>query len=350
MNDKKKSKPNDFDSLVRNGIDFLENAIAQLDADPKHSVINFYTAVELFLKAPLVKEHWTLVVSGDADRQSYEAGDFVSVSFDEACKRLSSLLKKPIGNGAKKAFDVVRQHRNRMVHFFHTGVDGNQKDQIKLEQAQAWFELNRFVTDVWREEFSAFSSEFRRMEHGLIENNHYAKAKYGHLKPKIEGMKKGGAIFKTCPRCQTEAYKITSPTSGLTSHNCLVCFNANTTLEIACPECKCKQQVQPYDGFSCNQCDYTAPSDSMFDLIDQSSTRYTKDDMDANTPANCDECQGYHSVCEYEGGYLCASCFAFFNSLGSCGWCNEPRTSDDENSYVTGCEFCDGYAGHHADD
>lgn len=345
----KKEKSDDFDSLVRNGIDFLEKAIAQLDGDPKHSVINFYTAVEIFLKAPLIREHWTLVVSGDADRQSYEAGDFVSVSFDEACKRLSRTLKKPVSKGAKKAFDTVRQHRNRMVHFFHSGIDGSQKDQIKLEQAQAWFELNRLVTDAWRQEFDGFASEFRRMENGLIATNHYAQAKFEHLKSKIEGMTKAGATFQACPRCKTEACKVTS-TPGPTSHSCLVCFYSDTILEIACPECQFAQGVRPYDGFTCEQCGHTVPEDEMFDLLDQSTTRNTKYDMDANTPANCDECQSYHSVCEYGDGYLCVSCFEFFESLSVCGWCTDPRTSHDEDSYMTGCEFCDGYAGHHADD
>ena len=59
----------DFENLVRNGIDFLEKAMLQLENDPKHSVINFYTAVEIFLKAPLVHDHWTLVVL-DRDKSS----------------------------------------------------------------------------------------------------------------------------------------------------------------------------------------------------------------------------------------------------------------------------------------
>lgn len=44
----KKEAASDFENLVRNGIDFLTKAISQLESDPKHSVINFYTAVEIF--------------------------------------------------------------------------------------------------------------------------------------------------------------------------------------------------------------------------------------------------------------------------------------------------------------
>ncbi|MBC8641574.1 hypothetical protein IAG25_32645 [Caballeronia sp. EK] len=348
-----KTPASDFENLVRNGIDFLEKAMSQLDSDPKHSVINFYTAVEIFLKAPLVYEHWTLVVlDRDMNRQQYEAGDFLSVSFEVACARLGATLCNPLKSGAKDAFDRVRKHRNRMVHFYHGGIDGKQRDEIKLEQAQAWFELNRFVTDTWRDQFKPFAHEFRRMEHSLIANNHYAQAKYEHLKPKIEGLQRGGRTFEICPLCGTQAYQVEEEAPRLTYCHCLVCFHNEKRLQVTCPECGDEDQyAEPDEGFSCTKCDCEISGQhSLFDLLDQNQSRGTKDDIDSDTPANCDECQSYHSVCEFEGGYLCTNCFAYFEALGRCGWCNEYMTGDDEDTYVTGCEHCEGYAQHHADD
>ncbi|MDO3552068.1 hypothetical protein [Ralstonia pseudosolanacearum] len=347
------AQTSDFENLVQNGIDFLEKAMSQLDSDPKHSVINFYTAVEIFLKAPLVHDHWTLVVlDRDMNRQKYEAGDFLSVSFEDACARLGAALSKPLKSSAKEAFDRVRKHRNRMVHFYHSGIDGKQRDEIKLEQAQAWFELNRFVTETWREQFKPFASEFRRMERNLIANNHYAQAKYEDLRPKIEGMKKGGKTFEACPACGTNAYLVEEEAPRLYSRHCIVCFHSEKRIQIDCPECGDPDQYAvPYDGFTCDKCGCQVSGESeIFDLLDQNTVRGTKDDLDSDTPANCDECQGYHTVCEYEGGYLCTNCFTFFDSVGKCQWCNDPMTGDTEDTYVTGCEHCDGYAGHHADD
>ena len=350
---KAKIPTSDFENLVRNGIDFLEKAMSQLDSDPKHSVINFYTAVEIFLKAPLVLDHWTLVIAGrEPDRQKYDSGDFVSVSFEEACSLLSKTLKKPLQRSSRDAFDKVRQHRNRIVHFYHTGLNGKQRNEIKLEQATAWFELNRFVADTWREEFQPFASEFQRMERTLIANNHYAKAKYESLKPKIEGLKKGGKTFENCPRCGTGACQVEEEAPLLIYRHCMVCFHGGKQLQIDCPECGDSDQfIMPYDGFTCEKCDCEIKGESeIFDLLDQNTVRGTKDDFDSNTPANCDECQSYHSVCEYEGGYLCTNCFSYFDSIGQCQWCNDPMTGDTEDTYVTGCEPCEGYAGHHADD
>lgn len=349
---KKKETPSDFENLVRNGIEFLEKAITQLDSDPKHSVINFYTAVEIFLKAPLVHEHWSLVVvDRDPNRQKYEAGDFISVSFDDACARLSLSLKKPLPKSAKEAFDKVRRHRNRLVHFYHSGITGKQRDEIKLEQAQAWFELNRFVTDIWGDEFELFIQEFKRMERSLIANNHYAQAKFESLKLKIEGMKESGAVFQDCPHCRTSGCQVDEVIEKLTSFRCIVCFHNDSQLQVTCPCCRSADQyLNRYDSFSCKECDHLVSGDELFTLLGQSKTGSTKDDLDSNTPANCDECQSYHSVCEYSNGYLCTSCLTYFDSISQCEWCNEPMTGSADDTYAMGCEYCEGYAGHHAND
>ena len=52
-----------FNRLVENAFDFLFKAISEIEGQPKYSVIHFYAAVELFVKARLMKEHWSLVIS-----------------------------------------------------------------------------------------------------------------------------------------------------------------------------------------------------------------------------------------------------------------------------------------------
>jgi hypothetical protein len=74
-----------FDSLVQNAIEFLKRSLKELEKGPKYSVIDFCTALELFLKARLFKEHWALVVAKieDAKIQSFKSGDFQSVTVDK---------------------------------------------------------------------------------------------------------------------------------------------------------------------------------------------------------------------------------------------------------------------------
>jgi hypothetical protein len=53
-----------FDSLVRNALAFLERSVDELKDAPNYAVIDFCTAIELFLKARLLLEHWALVYGG----------------------------------------------------------------------------------------------------------------------------------------------------------------------------------------------------------------------------------------------------------------------------------------------
>ena len=81
-----------FDSLARNAFDFLERGIGEFDKAPKYSVIHFCAAVEMLLKARLMKEHWSLIVSKpeQANLAKFMAGDFASVTMDEARARIES--------------------------------------------------------------------------------------------------------------------------------------------------------------------------------------------------------------------------------------------------------------------
>jgi len=74
-----------FDSLTRNAFDFLERGISEFDKSPKYSVIHFCAAVEMLLKARLMKEHWSLIVSkpDQANLARFMAGDFISVTRNE---------------------------------------------------------------------------------------------------------------------------------------------------------------------------------------------------------------------------------------------------------------------------
>lgn len=82
-------RENLFDSLVRNAIDFLNRAIDELQENPKYSVVHFFAAIEIFLKARLLLEHWSLVHEepGRANLTSFFQGDFRSVSLQEAIRR-----------------------------------------------------------------------------------------------------------------------------------------------------------------------------------------------------------------------------------------------------------------------
>ena len=107
-----------FDSLVASAIDFLNRSITDLRKRPKYSVINFCIGLEIFLKARLIKEHWAMVVMKPeaATIEQFKAGDFNSVSMEEAIRRLRNVAGERIGREEEFSFEQVRKHRNRLVH------------------------------------------------------------------------------------------------------------------------------------------------------------------------------------------------------------------------------------------
>lgn len=48
--------------LIKNAFDFLNRSIDVLEDHPKYSIIFFATSLELFIKAKLAEEHWTLII------------------------------------------------------------------------------------------------------------------------------------------------------------------------------------------------------------------------------------------------------------------------------------------------
>jgi hypothetical protein len=95
-----------FKSLVENGFDFLKKSVADIKKSPKYSVINFCSAVEIFLKARLIREHWSLILAKPefADVIKFKGGDFVSVSMEEAIRRLNNICSEKLSHEAEDAF------------------------------------------------------------------------------------------------------------------------------------------------------------------------------------------------------------------------------------------------------
>ena len=72
---------NDFSLVVENAFDFFKKSLEEFDKEPKYSVIHFHAAVELIMKARLLWEHWTLIITRPetANLKSFRSGDFQSV-------------------------------------------------------------------------------------------------------------------------------------------------------------------------------------------------------------------------------------------------------------------------------
>jgi hypothetical protein len=330
------------DNLIANATDFLKSATADLKVRPKHSVIAFYTAVELILKARLMAEHWTLTVSKNADRTNFAKGDFVSVGFDDACARLKNVIGSPLPDDAKTIFDSLRKHRNKMVHFYHEGeADQVSLETIALEQLRGWQALVYLMEIQWQAVFSNMAFDITAIDEGFAEHRLYAKAKFESLADTFAAIRAAGGTLVTCPSCSFEASRRDEYAEGVFWSRCIVCKSYRQWMVTPCPACEHELTNEGDDGAKCNICDTHFSVEELVDKLNEEII--TKDNyFEAQTPANCSSCEGYHTVIQWREGFVCLACIEFVDELEVCGWCNEANTGDMELSALHGCSVCDG--------
>lgn len=336
-------------ALINNGLDFLDQAREELKkSKPKFSVVNFWTAVEILLKVPLAHEHWSLICSKKSPpkKQAYQDGDFQSISYDETRNLLRDVLNKPLSDEDHKAFDKVRKHRNRLVHFYHPHFTETEVQQILDEQAEAWFRLYQLIRKDWQSfTGGALLHKLLIDESRLLRTSlYYSKAKYKSLTETLAQRKKEGKTIVQCPICSQKAF-VRSTFNEESEHplyesNCLVCGFADSYVEVVCPNCEVKQRVEP-DGeldFTCTECQYTLPKT---ELLDESNSSPEEVLINGGI-ASCSDCDGYETICDFGGGYLCVSCLTLHDTVGSCEYCGTTSTSIPDMSALLGCSFCSG--------
>ncbi|BAS68204.1 hypothetical protein [Bathymodiolus septemdierum thioautotrophic gill symbiont] len=346
-----------LERLVKNGLDFLEKAISELTEQPKYSVIHFHAAVELFLKARLMAEHWTLVISHrqEPDWNKFVSGNFQSVSLDGASDRLTKIVR----SGLTKELSVFREitkHRNKMVHFFHEAHSEEENEEqlrdIVKQQLTAWYFLHKLITERWREVFEPWKTGVANIDKELRKSHSFLQVIYDQISSDIKNKKLSGLIFKSCPSCGFDSQEHEDELKEIYNANCLVCGLSEKCIKIECPDCS-TEVVFENEGFG--QCDNCGkrfePEDLASEIDDGAAHVAAMDGDDSWDMGNCSDCDGYHTVVRTENDkYVCASCFLVLESLQRCGWCNEPNTGDMEHSHWAGCNHCDGNADWDKDD
>lgn len=348
-----------FNRLVDNALDFLSRAVDDLEHYPKYSIIHFHASVELFVKARLMAEHWTLVVAKrqEPDWERFVAGDFQSVTLDEAANRLEKVVNSGLSKKELEVFREVTKHRNKTVHFFHEAHTDKEAKELRQEivkqQLSAWYFLHGLLTVQWKDTFSVWSAQITEIDKKLRNLHEFLGVVFENLSNEIATLKTKGVIFRDCPSCGFESQTHEDVRDSIYESECLVCGLTQRSLQVECPDCG-ELVFFENEGFSnCDNCGKRFEPEDVADiLIDDGAAHIAAMDGDDSwNPGNCSDCDGYHTVVRTENDeYICAGCFGVFESLQWCGWCNEPNTGDMEHSYWAGCNHCDGKAGWDKDD
>lgn len=335
------------EALIANGLDFLNKAREELEAgQAKFSVASFWTAVEILMKVPLVHEHWTLVCSGKKlERKKYLAGDFQSVSYDEACARLGDVLNKPLLPETAGLFGKIKNHRNRVVHFYHNELSEGDQRQVLTEQADAWFALNRLMRDEWSSLFGGqlrakLATDETRM---LRSRGFYASAKFRQepIQQRIADELKAKRPVLRCSACSQVAVLLEQPVPNMSLYDelCIVCYHYDVYIHVACLGCQEPAILRPHGGdFRCGAC---GRQERRYLVINP--VPLSRHNMNDGLPAGCTDCEGYNTVCKFDDNYLCTACLTLHDSVEMCAHCTYHSTSVPDLSAAFGCAFCEGH-------
>ena len=350
-----------FDDVVHNAFDFLGRSIDELEQHPKYSVIHFYSAVELFVKARLLKEHWSLIVSKPehADKAGFQRGDFQSVGLKDANERLTKIVGDGLLPEEYKHFDGLRKERNQMVHFSHAAQgDGEEAakemDRIVSDHAEGWLYLRRLLAVRWVEHFAAYADTIKAMDDRMREQTKSLERRFLLLTDDIGKAKAAGSHFMHCPSCGFESFEVGEP-AWIGRGECLTCGFASAVITLVCVNEGCGKPIvlgEAYDW--CPHCDQKYSPSLIAELIDDERLIEFNRPQDGDPPvwANCGECENYESVAHLKTEeWFCTECFSLFeqNEIEGCEWCGSLTSALPEESIVNGCSQCGGYAGHMAD-
>jgi hypothetical protein len=96
-----------------------ENESSVDERDLKYAVLHLQAAVEVLLKARLLREHWSLVFKepGRATRAAYESGDFESCGTLAAVDRLREIVGISIEKKDVDELKELAKARNALQHY-----------------------------------------------------------------------------------------------------------------------------------------------------------------------------------------------------------------------------------------
>ncbi len=341
-----------FDRLVRNALAFLERSAVELKDAPNYAVIDFCTAIELFLKARLLLEHWALVYEDPklANLSKFREGDFKSVGMTDAIARLKNISGQSVSDQQKNVFEQIRRHRNMLVHFFHPAYGPNPDpttvENVTAEQCRGWFFLNRLLSRTWQGHFAFYATELERIDGKMHENRSFLRVKYEARLKDIETGKANGTVFTACWFCGFEAMKAKAIGGPILLAECVVCETQVQCVPIQCTSCGANVPVSaPRAEPNCALC---SKSITLSDLLDQYAPRLdpaagvAEGNRALCGDISCVQDSDQESVVLFGNKWICLHCFVVEGDVWKCESCGRLTAGE--------CEWPVCLACYHAED
>jgi hypothetical protein len=231
-------------SLTDNAFDFLYDGIEYAKKDNnrdwKYALLHTANAIELMMKAVLEKEHWSLLFENldNADKEMLTRGDFQSVKFETAHKRLKSIVGIDFSPNEEKYLTKIREKRNRITHFsveLHI-------EEVKSIIAKGIGVFLKLYKEIETEE--NFDDKLHHINSELLGFQKYVDLRLAEIRKETKDSEIPDSIFLTCLICLQETIVIDDKYKQLLCKFCGAEFShedmanyASDGYGGACPEC-----------------------------------------------------------------------------------------------------------------
>jgi hypothetical protein len=343
------------DELFSSAVEFFESSIDLFIPNPKFSIIHFAIALELMLKTKLAHQDLSLLLAepDTFDTEKFKSGDFVSVNAANIVREINNISPKEITKREKRVYNEVFFHRNKIIHYFHGGLDSSEsRNEILQKILQAWYFLNLKITD-WKDRgfLSRHYSSIYRLQRKMGVLSEYSSSIYEFVKDDLKQKEMNGVDIQKCDVCsQLSSFeeKVYFPGTIFREviYLCAVCSTPKHKIFVVCPECA---HFDEFFGMNektlnCAECGHSIDDD----LESASGIDW---DIKTSRTVYCPSCGLDTVIVDGDNFYVCLHCGNYGANTDCCEWCNSEFFSfDSEGSYVDGCSLCEGIVGHRKDD
>lgn len=347
--------------ITQNAIDFLKKSVNEFDNDPMFSIIHFASSIELFLKARLALEHWTLVAEkiddGSFEYKKLLAGEAKTVSAENVRKRIKIIFHKHTeGEAEIKAkafshFEKLARYRNKIIHF---AMPENAHTEIAELQCKSWYYLYSILKTQWLHVFKVIFPDFEYQLNDLNQlmqkQRTYLAVKYEEIKPIIEKLKGERWTYSTCPSCGYDSFRHAFSSQALLAivGRCEVCDGGERMMR--CPKCKEEINLEGYEPglYQCQKCSEEISENRIACFLGNSCGSffdYQHGDVGSNI-VWCQDCET-ETVANVFDTWFCTNCARVFDSeeIKNCEYCTSSIAGGKDETYYEGCILCDGKHG-----
>ncbi|WP_217547672.1 hypothetical protein [Streptomyces sp. GbtcB6] len=245
---------------VRNGIDYLASVVEHLDEnesdvgprDLKYAVLHLQAAVEVLLKARLLREHWSLIFKdpGRATRKNFESGDFESCGTDAAVERLRDIAGITIDRKEVEALKDLTKDRNALQHYGLTHNAG----AVEARAGRVLDFLMRFLDTellplLQGPERERAMQDMIPVDAGVKNISSYVTRRLNRLRGELAGLESQTIM---CPTCE-QMTLVVAPQSG----DCRFCTASWDSAELLVFDYLVCSDGQLARAYPCPQCDTT---------------------------------------------------------------------------------------------